>query len=244
MISKIVFLDLDGNFNKWISIYFKGISGVECRTQRVENYKPTSSERVAYVSPLNNIGLMDSGIDLSYNLLLFRNINIVVKKRIRETCLYLKNKNINMPPEMIGSSPYISVGSSLLVPIEGTLHYLIGAPTLSYNNIYNNTSKNAYYAFKAIFNVLHNYTGAFGKNKIDTLVVPALCCGSSNINPKESAHEIFTAYFDCVMGLNITCPIYSTPSIYICKTDEYMTMEKLLELNKKNAEYLGISLDS
>ena len=124
MISKIIFVDLDGKFNKWIEFYFKDIKGIECLTQRVENYKPTSTERVAYVSPLNNVGMMDSGIDLAYNLLLFRHINTVVKKRIIESCFYLKQKKFNIPPEMVASSPYISVGSSLLIPIEGSLHYL------------------------------------------------------------------------------------------------------------------------
>lgn len=243
MISKILFLDLDGEFNKWINIYFNGINGIECETMRVKNYKPSSSERVAYMSPLNNTGIMDSGIDLEYNLVMFRNINITVKKKIFETANYLKSKNVKMPPEMNMASPYLSVGSSLLIPIEGTMHYLIGAPTLSNNDVYNDTPKNAYYAFKAVFKLLHNYIRCFGEHKIDTLIVPALCCGSSCASPKESAHEIFTAYFDCVMGMDNDKPLYVTPSIYLFKTDEYMTTEKLIELNKKNSEYLGISYE-
>ena len=238
MISKILFLDLDGEFNKWINIYFKGINGVECDTMRVENYKPAPSERVAYMSPLNDMGFMTSGIDLTYNVLLFKHINVTVKKNILESSFYLKNKNISLPPEMLSSSPYLPVGSSMLIPVEGTLHYLIGAPTLSYNNMYNNTPKNAYYAFKAVFKLLCNYIQYSGKNKVHTLIVPALCCGSSNVDPKESAHEIFTAYFDCVMGMDNDVPFYSTPSMYLFKTDEYLTVDKLIEINKKTIEYL------
>ena len=238
MMPKILFLDLDGEFNKWISIYFKGIEGIECKTMRVENYKPTPSERVAYMSPLNNTGMMNSGIDLAYNLLLFKHINATVKKNILESSMYLKNKNIDLPPEMLTSSPYLPVGSSMLIPVEGTLHYLIGAPTLSYNSAYNDTPKNAYYAFKATFKLLYNYMRYAGKNKVNTLIIPALCCGSSNVNPKESAHEIFSAYFDCVMGMDHDIPFYSTPSMYLFKTDEYLTVEKLIEMNKKTLEYL------
>ena len=245
MIPKIVFIDPSGKFNKWILHYFNGIDNIKCIMDMVENYKPGPTERVAYVSPLNNMGNMNSGIDLSYNMILFKQINIAVKKTLLYICNSVKNNNLQVLPEMMFyGNPYISVGSSILLSIDETYHYLVGAPTLSYNNLYNDTPKNAYYAFKAILTVVNNYITYFGYNKIDVIVVPALCCGSSHVDPKLSAEYIFNAYFDFTMNIINEKVIYSTPTAYIVKTEEYMQNNKLIELNKQNQKFLSSNCDN
>jgi hypothetical protein len=233
---KLLFIDLDGLFTKWIKYYFKDIDGVECYTGSIETYIPDSDERVAYMSPLNNYGFMNTGIDITYYKM-FRYINISVKNKIRDISKYMKMNNYKIPPELSLSNPYLPVGSALLIPIEGTLHYLAGAPTLSYNKIYIDTAKNVYYSFKGVFKVVNNFRNSFGLNKINTLIIPALCTGSSNISPQVSAHNIFNAYFDCTI-LDSDIPIYVTPMTYIFMTNEYMTYDKLIEINKKTTDYL------
>jgi len=242
MISKILFIHTDSKFIKWIKYYFKGIDGIHAKKIRVENYKPEGGERVAYMSPMNNMGMMDSGIDMAYTYVMFKHINTTIKKRVIEQAGFLRSKGYKLPPEMLHGVPYLSVGSAILVPIEETSHYLLGAPTLSYNATYSDSSKNAYYAFKAAFKLTNYYLNMFGENKINTLVVPALCCGSSGIDPKESAREIFSAYFDCVMGFDTDKPMYISPSLYVFKTNDYITYEKLLKMNSKFAKELGVEM--
>lgn len=243
---KILFIDPEGTFIEWIKYYFKDIDDIQCKKISVEQHKPQPNERVVYMSPLNNMGLMNNGIDMAYNYIMFKHINISVKKRLIEIHnLLSKNTTaINcIPPEILNSQPYLSVGSAMLIPIEGTTHYLIGSPTLSYNNLYNDSEKNAYYAFKACFKLVNYYLSVFGNNKMDMLVIPSLCCGSSKVSPKEAARQIFNAYFDCRMGFDKDKPIFISPSFYIFKTNEYMTYEKLLQANKENAKYLGVQLN-
>ena len=233
MVFKILFIDLDSKFTKWIKYYFKNVPGIECKTCKVQDYKPSDSERVAYVSPLNNSGAMDTGIDQDYNIFMFRNIRFTVRKKIMDLSAYLKKNNVQLPPEMQFRLPYLPVGSSIILPIEGTMHCLVGAPTLSYCSVYNDTPKNAYYAFKAILKVVFNYISFFGDNKIDTVVIPSLCCGSSKVDPKESAHQIFNAYFECLMGEDTDLPIYNKAMCYIYKSPEYLTYNKLVSINQE-----------
>lgn len=213
MLSKILFVSLDNDFTKWINYYFKNITWIEGKTMNIIDYNPKLNERVAYMSPMNDLGYMESGIDLDYNTKMFKLIQRDVMERLISLAYYFKDKP-NKPFELNVKKPYLPIGSAIIVPIKNSEHFLICSPTYCPNKYYKNNSKNCYYSFKAVLKVIIDYCNAFG-DKIDTLIIPALCCGSCKIKPKTSAFQVFSAFFDCLMGLDDDNSIYSTPMDYI-----------------------------
>lgn len=227
MLSKILFIDLDGRFVKWINHYFKDILWIEGKTMKVQDYKSKLNERVAYMSPMNDMGLMETSIDKVYNVEMFKFIQQDIKKNILKLVYYFNNHYIRKPMELNKVTCNLPVGSSLLMPIPETEHFIVCSPTIGPDICYKNSPKNCYYSFKAVLKVVLNYCDTFG-NKIDTIIVPALGCGSMNIDPHVSAKYIFTAFFECLMGLDKDISIYSSPLHYI-----FLPQENIYNNNSK-----------
>jgi len=136
-----------------------------------------------FLSPGNSLGFMDGGVDYALSRLMFPGCQSALRARIAM-----------MGMETALGRPYLRVGcaASLSFPEDGA--YLIAAPTMFLpHNV--SATNNAFHAFYAALGALSGLlTREVSRDRVVTLVCPALCCGYGKMNPFESARQIYAAY--------------------------------------------------
>lgn len=174
-----VFIDTSSQFAKSINKYFKNIDNAVGLTMDVQNYK--SNNKIFYVSPANSFGFMDGGIDKIYSKHMFRDVEGRIKSVI----------NRHGKLSKLGR-PYLPIGSAIIVAADNsTKNFMIAAPTMLFPQDVKGT-QNPYYAFLAVLNVISTCPMSMYAD----IVVPGLCTGYGNIEPEESAKQIYKAYTD------------------------------------------------
>ena len=132
----------------------------------------------AIVSPANSFGFMDGGLDYALSVRFGWDLEKKLQSKIREL------------PEQ-----ELLVGKALLIETgDDIVPFLISAPTMRIpTNFGIPTSINAYLAMKAILILCK-------RKKIESVAIPGLCTGVGGMKPLTSAHQMFVAYDEIVMG--------------------------------------------
>jgi O-acetyl-ADP-ribose deacetylase (regulator of RNase III) len=183
---KLLFCDTNEKFCKRI-LKYKDEFKLDPEKYTIETHsgdvREITETNCAYISPANSLGFMDGGIDLVY-MEMFPGVEQVVKDRIR-----------HFNQETALGRPYISIGSALIVQVtEG--RYLISAPTMFLPQDVSKT-KNAYWAFRAVLQLLDKVNSVMLENeKITTVICPGLCTGYGCMKNKVSARQVLKAIRD------------------------------------------------
>ena len=157
-----------------------------CTDVQDTRYEMEHGGGVAYVSPANSLGFMDSGIDFVYSRRMFPGVEREVRRRIHELDIRTT----------LGRA-FLPIGSALLIKTADTSKsWLISAPTMFLPHDVSNT-RNAYHAFLAVLTLLEKYNDrAHASEQITTLVCPALCCGYGKMLSDVAASQMTDALHD------------------------------------------------
>jgi O-acetyl-ADP-ribose deacetylase (regulator of RNase III) len=177
-----IFIDLNNNFietmKKICDESQHDLSFITCKCGDV---KKEPIENTVFVSPANEIGFMDGGIDRVYNEEMFPKIEHLVKTKIKTVDIKTTLGRYCLP-----------VGSAIITTaIPETHTYLITAPTMFLPHDVSGTN-NAYNAFMACLCVLKK----FNNDNIHRLVSPGLCLGWGKMKPHVAAEQIINAIVD------------------------------------------------
>lgn len=225
MIPEIVFVgEEDSEFIKHTKNYFDKINKISFFTKNL--IKMSNEKNVCYVTNLSGLGMMNSDSDMTLSVLF-----VELKMNIRKKLININTDVYKMraPTEIINNNPYVPVGTAFIVPISSDNNsYAVCAPTQTYRNNVINTSKNFYYFFKAVLKLVRNYNLMFHSKKIDKIVVPNIT------QNEEDVKNMFSAYFDIVMGLDTDKTSFNTPTIYYFRAPTIMNYSQLNKKNKTN----------
>lgn len=186
-----------------------------------------------YVSPANSYGFMDGGIDDLYTEM-FSNIQDKVMQKIGESMITCKLHSFS-------DMPALPIGSAVMVNIDGTKQnrrFLIAAPTMVTPGQIIGT-RNVYYAFLAILNLLDKTDGTD-----ITVAIPGMGTGIGKLTANESAEQIAEA---CLTFLSQDYE-HSSDLVYYDK-DAFILKNhacpfKINHFSKKNSSELFESSDS
>lgn len=139
----------------------------------------TTLECDAVVSPANSFGFMDGGLDWALSDRFGWDLQDKLQAQIKAL------------PER-----ELLIGRTLVLPTgDPSIPWLISAPTMRVPMSFNiATSVNAYLAMKAIL------VAAMAHDEIDSVTIPGLCTGVGRMPPTTSAHQMFAAYDEIVLG--------------------------------------------
>ena len=134
----IIFISLSETYTEKIKQY-----GFEAKTMKIQDYIPNPNNKTYYVSPANSLCFMDGGIDYALSRIIFPNIEIEIKKIVKQLGI-----------TSIVGKPYLPIGSSIIVN-KGKKSLIISPTMLLPQNVSN--TKNAYYATMAVlYNICIN----------------------------------------------------------------------------------------
>lgn len=168
----IKFISLNNTFLEKIKEH-----GYNTSYSKIEDYIPVLFRKTYYVSPANSLCFMDGGIDYVLSRIIFPDIEIKVKERVKQ----LKIKNI------LGRH-YLPIGSSTILDIDDTRSLIVSPTMLLPQNV--STTNNAYISTMSIlYNILENR-----KENIDDIDIlfTSLCCGYGKLDEAESVSQIIT----------------------------------------------------
>lgn len=157
--------------------------GFEAKNMKIQDYKPNPNRVTYYVSPANSLCFMDGGIDYALSRIIFPNIEIKVKKIVRQ----LNRLSI------VGKY-YLPIGSSIILNNENDINkFLVVSPTMLLPQDVSNT-KNAYYATMSIlYNILINK----GEKLEDVdILFTSFCCGYGKMDEEISINQILKGIDD------------------------------------------------
>lgn len=146
-------------------------------------------EGVAFVSPSNSLLVMDGGLDFIYSRIMFPGVEHTAQTMVR---------SIGQVTSL--GRHYLSVGSAIVVPVQGATSCLICAPTMFLPHDVSRTN-NAYHAFMASLCAFSKYAQS-GRSRVPlkSMVCPALCCGYGKMTPATSAKQMARALADFLKG--------------------------------------------
>jgi O-acetyl-ADP-ribose deacetylase (regulator of RNase III) len=179
---KVTFVDLNGHFTSTIT---KELDLVNQFFKNIETYtgdiiefntKCGNEPGLAYLSPSNALGFMDSGVDLAYNKNIFPDIEKEVKYDIKN----IKHHNL------VGQS-YLPIGSALITKRES--RFLISAPTMWSPQDVSETN-NVKHAFLGVLYVIYMWNYYNPNQKIVHLVCPDLTTGFGKMTSEQSVNQI------------------------------------------------------
>lgn len=201
---KLLFIDapsrINNNYQK--SAFLHEIKKYKIGETKIINVKYITGNNIAFISPANSFLFMNGGIDNVYSREMWDYIEGILKIILRNIDHFNKAGKPYLP---VGSAIINPVGDSIsnniknlidnVNPTERITNYLISAPTMYLPQDVSQTN-NAYWAFYASLKVIQK-----SGYKVDTLVVPGLCCGYGNMDPAEVARQINQAYQDFNNGV-------------------------------------------
>jgi len=229
MTLKITFLgDKNSQYTKSLKSYFDKVKNVKISTKSIVSYSDTKNK--CFVSNMSSMGMLNSDADISYQAL-FPNIQMLLKRKLIDVNMFLfKNK---VKPEMINNTPYLPVGSSIMVPLNSDNCFMIFSPTISYRNDVMNVDKYFYYFTRSIIRIVQNYNMSFNSNKVEELIFPQLT------ESAECAKHIFDAYFDVKFGLDNLQNTITTSTLFFNKAP-LVNNYSFLPKNKKKIQKQNI----
>lgn len=225
MLPEIIFIgNKESKFINYIRELFNKIKKIKI----VDNeniIKFSDDNNICFVSTLNNLGSFDSESDITYQAM-FNNIIPKIKKKMIDVNMYLYKNRIQ--PEIINNTSYIPVGTSIIIPVNNNNCFIAGSPTKSYQNNVLNLPINYYYFLKAVLKSVNNHNMAFSSNKIEKIVIPEIT------QNKEDIMNMFNAYFDIAMGLDVDRTPFSTSTVYYFKAPLTMNYSIYIPKKRKN----------
>lgn len=207
---KLVFIDINSEFQLAIESVFSDVSDFVARTGRIEHLP---REDTAFVSPANSLCFMDGGIDHTLSRKMFPDLEKDVKATLKSTTSV----------SLLGR-PYLGLGSTITVRVSSVSNtWVIVSPTMLLPQDVSGTD-NAYTSMLAILRacVSHNMTV---QEPIRFCVIPALCCGYGKMNARRSAAQCRRAFDHLVkFGMQEPVQIVTTPTgvakLYPCQLDD------------------------
>lgn len=171
---RYIFADLNETFVNEIKKMMSGHPDCEFH---VGDVKKLIGPRRAYVTPANVMLFQDAGLDRVYT----REIFPGTEKTFRE--FVKKNGRIST----VGK-PYWPIGSALMTEPKAD-HFLIASPTMLMPQPVKDT-RNAYNATLAALCL------ASIEKRIESIVIPAMCCGWGKMSERDAARQIRWAILD------------------------------------------------
>lgn len=171
----IIFITLSESYTEKIKKY-----GFYAKTAKIQDYITNDNIKTFFVSPANSLCFMDGGIDYALSRIIFPNIEVDVKKIVKDLGI-----------TSIVGKPYLPIGSSII--IERGNKSLVVSPTMLLPQNVSNT-RNAYYATMAVlYNILIN-----NKNNLETvdIIFTSLCCGYGKMDEETSIQQILEGIRD------------------------------------------------
>ena len=177
---KYVFIDQDGAFTSALAELLPPTNAIAYITGNIQEL-PTA--HTAFVTLLNSLVFMDSGVDRVFSREMFPGVEKVFRSALQQS-----------GSESLVGKKYLPIGSSMMSKVRSTTH-LIGAPTMLMPQPVSNT-RNAYYATLAALYMADQATD------VQTLVVPPPACGWGKMSPLDSARQVWWAFIDHRSGLH------------------------------------------
>lgn len=176
---KYIFADFKAEFVNEIKKLMHGREDCEFH---VGDIKKLIRPRRAYVTPANVLLFQDSGIDRVYTREIFPDTEKVFREFVR------KQGTLSL----VGK-PYWPIGSAIMIEPKKD-HFLIAAPTMLMPQpvVY---TRNAYNATLAALVV------GGRSDRIDDIVIPAMCCGWGKMQPQWAATQVWWAILDYEAGI-------------------------------------------
>lgn len=174
----IIFISLNETFTEKVKTY-----GLEAKTMKIQDYIPNPNKKTYYVSPANSLCFMDGGIDYALSRIIFPNIEIEVKKIVKQLGI-----------TSIVGKPYLPIGSSIIIDKDNNKSLVISPTMLLPQNV--STTKNAYYAtISVLYNILINK-----KEKLEDIDIlfTSFCCGYGQMKEDVSIQQIIDGIKDYV----------------------------------------------
>ncbi len=171
---KIILVDLNTDLIDAWQIFFNKYQDVE-----IIYADATKLQADAIVSPANSFGFMDGGIDFNISERFGWDLQVVLQEKIK--ALPMRE---------------LTIGNALVVETKDSIvPYLISAPTMRVPMVFNiSTSLNAYLAMKAALVCAKEHP------EINSMIIPGLCTGIGNMNPKIAAKQMFYAYNEIILN--------------------------------------------
>lgn len=131
----------------------------------------------AIVSPANSFGFMDGGLDY----LISEKLGWDIQDRLKQL---IKN---DWDGELL-------VGQACIVPTNGSIPWVISAPTMRVPMILGENSINVFLATKAVLCLAKRHEKLFTNPTINTIAFPGMGTGVGKVSPKLCAWQMRKAY--------------------------------------------------
>lgn len=197
---KYIFVDLKEDF---INEIRKMMSGHPDCEFHVGDIKKLIGPYRAYVTPANVLCFFDAGLDRVYTREVFPGTEQIFRDFVR------KHGKLST----VGK-PYWPIGSSIMTEAKQD-HFLIASPTMLMPQPVKDT-RNAYNATLAALNL------ASIEKRVDSIIIPAMCCGWGKMSERDSARQIRWAILDFEAGIGSGKYQRSHNVIAYSTNDDYM----------------------